>query len=70
MIKIEVNKGTTKIKAKIKPSNTAVELVSVIMALADVAGKEHIEDFKNMLRVLIEDEDSPLNNIEKFKERK
>ena len=68
MIKIEVNKGTAEVTADIKKGYAAVEIVTVIMALADMVGREKTKEFKKMLRALIEDEDSPLNDPERYRE--
>lgn len=68
MIKIEVNEGTAKVKAHIKKGDAAVEIVTVIMALADMVGREKKKEFKEVLRTLIEDENSPLNDPERYKE--
>lgn len=67
MIKIEVNKGTTEVTADIKKGYAAVEIVTVIMALADMVGREKTKEFKKVLRTLIEDEDSPLNDPERYR---
>lgn len=68
MIKIEVNKGTTKVTADIKKGDAAVEVVTVIMALADMVGRDNTKEFKKLLRMIIEDEDSPLNDPERYRE--
>lgn len=68
MIKIEVNKATAKFKAHIKKGDVAEEIVTVIMALADMVGREKTKEFKNVLRSIIEDEDSPLNDPERYRE--
>ena len=68
MIKIKVNKGTVKATARIKKGDVAVEAVAVIMALADAVGKDNTKEFKKLLRALIEDEDSPLNDPERCRE--
>lgn len=68
MIKIEVNKATAKVTAHIKKGDVAVESVTVIMALADAVGKDNTKEFKKLLRALIEDEDSPLNDPERYRE--
>lgn len=68
MIKIEVNKGIAKVTADIKKGDAAVEAVTVIMALADAVGKDNTKEFKKMLRALIEDENSPLNAPERYRE--
>ena len=68
MIKIEVNKGIAKITAHIKKGDVAVEVVTVIMALADAVGKDNTKEFKKLLRTLIEDENSPLNDPERYRE--
>lgn len=68
MIKIEVNKGIPKVKADIKKGDVAMEVVTVIMALADAVGKDNTKEFKKLLRALIEDEDSPLNDPERYRE--
>lgn len=68
MIKIEVNKATAKVKADIKKGDFAVEAGTVIMALADIVGRDNTKEFKKLLRALIEDEDSPLNDPERYRE--
>ena len=68
MIKIEVNKGTAEVKAHIKKGDAAMEIVTAIMALADAVGKDNTKEFKKLLRTLIEDENSPLNNPERYRE--
>lgn len=68
MIKIEVNKATAKATADIKKGDVAVEVVTVIMALADMVGRDNTKEFKKLLRALIEDEDSPLNDPERYRE--
>ena len=68
MIKIEVNKATAKFEAHIKKGDAAREILTVIMALADMVGREKTKEFKKMLRTLIEDEDSPLNDPERYRE--
>lgn len=68
MIKIEVNKGIAKVTAGIKKGDVAVEVVTVIMALADMFGRDNTKEFKKLLRILIEDEDSPLNDPERYRE--
>lgn len=68
MIKIEVNKGIAKVTADIKKGDATVEVVAVIMALADAVGKDNTKEFKKMLRILIEDENSPLNAPERYME--
>lgn len=68
MIKIEVNKGIAKVTADIKKGDAAVEVVTVIMALADAVGKDNTKEFKKLLRTLIEDENSPLNAPERYME--
>lgn len=68
MIKIEVNKETTKVEAHIKKGDVAEEIVTVIMALADAVGKDNTKEFKKLLRTLIEDENSPLNAPERYRE--
>lgn len=45
-----------------------MEAVAVIMALADAVGKDNTKEFKKLLRALIEDEDSPLNDPERYRE--
>ena len=67
MIKIEVNKATAKVTAHIKKGDAAMEIVTAIMALADMVGREKTKEFKKMLRTLIEDENSPLNNPERYR---
>lgn len=67
MIKIEVNKSTAEVTADIKKGDAAVEAVTVIVALADAIGRDNAKEFKEMLRILIEDEDSPLNNPERYR---
>lgn len=42
--------------------------MTVIMALADMVGREKTKEFKNVLRSIIEDEDSPLNGPERYRE--
>ncbi len=68
MIKIEVNKATAKVTSHIKESDVAVEVVTVIMALANMVGRDNTKEFKKMLRILIEDENSPLNDPERYME--
>ena len=68
MIEIKVNKGTAKTTADIKKGDVAVEVVTVIMALADMVGRDNTKEFKKLLRALIEDEDSPLNDPERYRE--
>ena len=68
MIKIKVNKGTVKATARIKKGDVAVEVGTVIMALADMVGRDNTKEFKKLLRSLIEDEDSPLNDPERYRE--
>lgn len=68
MIKIEVNKATAKITTDIKKGDAAVEAVTVIMALADAVGKDNTKEFKKILRALIEDEISPLNDPKRYME--
>lgn len=68
MIKIEVNKATPKVTSHIKKGDAAVEAVTVIMALADAVGKDNTKEFKKLLRTLIEDENSPLNDPERYRE--
>ena len=68
MIEIKVNKGTAKTTADIKKGDVAVEAVTVIMALADMVGRDNTKEFKKLLRALIEDEDSPLNDPERYME--
>ena len=68
MIKIEVNKATAKVTADIKKGDVAEEVVTVIRALADAVGKDNTKEFKKLLRALIEDEDSPLNDPERYRE--
>lgn len=68
MIKMEVNKETAKVKAHIKKGDAAMEIVTAIMALADMVGREKTKEFKNVLRSIIEDEDSPLNDPERYRE--
>lgn len=68
MIKIEVNKGTAKVTAAIKKGDAKVEVATVIMALADIVGRDNTKEFKKLLRALIEDEDSPLNDPERYRE--
>ena len=70
MIKIEENKGKTKIRVNIKKGDAGMEIISVIVALADIFGRAHLEEFKILLGILISDEDSPLNKPEKYRERK
>lgn len=45
-----------------------MEVLTVIMALADAVGKDNTKEFKKLLRALIEDEDSPLNDPERYRE--
>lgn len=47
-----------------------MEIISIIVALADILGKDNLEEFKRLLGILISDEDSPLNKPEKYRERK
>ena len=68
MIKIEVNKETAKVKAHIKKGDAALEIVTAIMALADAVGKDNAKEFKKLLRTLIADENSPLNDPERYRE--
>lgn len=68
MIKIKVNKATAEVTADIKKRDAAVEVVTVIMALADAVGKDNTKEFKKLLRTLIEDENSPLNDPERYME--
>ena len=68
MIKLKVNKGTVKATARIKKGDATVEAVTVIMALADMVGRDNTKEFKKLLRLLIEDEDSPLNDPERYRE--
>ena len=68
MIKIKVNKGTVKATARIKKGDVAEEVWTVIMALADMVGRDNTKEFKKLLRALIEDEDSPLNDPERYRE--
>lgn len=68
MIKIKVNKATAEVTADIKKGDAAVEVVTVIMALADAVGKDNTKEFKKLLRTLIEDENSPLNDPERYME--
>lgn len=68
MIKIEVNKGIAKVTADIKKEDAAVEVISVILALADVIGRDNAKEFKKLLRELIDREDSPLNDPERYRE--
>lgn len=68
MIKIEVNKRIAKVTAHIKKGDAAVEVVTVIMALADAVGRDNTKEFKKILRILIEDENSPLNDPERYRE--
>lgn len=68
MIKIEVNKGTAEVTADIKKGDAAMEIVTAIMALADAVGRDNTKEFKKMLRTLIEDEISPLNDPERYRE--
>lgn len=68
MIKIEVNKGIAKVTADIKKGDVAEEVLTVIMALADMVGRDNTKEFKKLLRILIEDEDSPLNDPERYRE--
>ena len=68
MIEIKVNKGTAKATSDIKKGDVAVEVVTVIMALADMVGRDNTKEFKKLLRALIEDEDSPLNDPERYME--
>lgn len=68
MIKIEVNKATAKVTSHIKESDAEVEVVTVIMALANMVGRDNTKEFKKMLRILIEDENSPLNDPERYME--
>lgn len=68
MIKIEVNKATAKVTADIKKGDATVEVVTVIMALANMVGRDNTKEFKKLLRTLIEDENSPLNDPERYRE--
>ena len=68
MIKIEVNKATAKVTADIKKGDATVEVVAVIVALADMVGRDNTKEFKKLLRTLIEDENSPLNDPERYRE--
>ena len=68
MIKLKVNKGTVKATAHIKKGDATVEVGTVIMALADMVGRDNTKEFKKLLRALIEDEDSPLNDPERYRE--
>lgn len=68
MIKIKVNKGTAKATARIKKGDVAEEVGTVIMVLADMVGRDNTKEFKKLLRALIEDEDSPLNDPERYRE--
>lgn len=68
MIKIEVNKATAEVTADIKKGDAEVEVATVIMALADMVGRDNTKEFKKLLRALIEDEDSPLNDPERYRE--
>ena len=70
MLKIEVNKYEPKIEIHARKGDALLEMLSAISAFANVIERENREIFKTMLRMLIEDEDSPLNNIEKYRERK
>lgn len=70
MLKIEVNKDEPKIEIHARTGDALWEMLSAISAFANVIERENREIFKTMLRMLIEDEDSPLNNIEKYRERK
>ena len=45
-----------------------MEVVTAIMTLADMVGREKTKEFKKVLRALIEDEDSPLNDPERYRE--
>lgn len=45
-----------------------MEIVTVIMALADIVGRDKTKDLKEILRRLIEDENSPLNDPERYRE--
>lgn len=67
MIKIKVNKATAKVTARIKKGDATAEVGTVIMALADMVGRDNTKEFKKLLRALIEDEDSPLNNPERYR---
>lgn len=68
MIEIKVNKGTAKVTADIKKGDAAVEVVTVIMTLANAVGRDNTKEFKKLLRTLIEDENSPLNDPERYME--
>lgn len=68
MIKMEVNKATVKATTDIKKGDAAVEVVTAIMALANAVGRDNTKEFKKMLRTLIEDENSPLNDPERCRE--
>lgn len=68
MIKIEVNKATAKVTAHIKKGDAAMEIVNAIMALANAVGRDNTKEFKKLLRTLIEDENSPLNDPERYME--
>lgn len=45
-----------------------MEVVAVIVALADMVGRDNTKEFKKLLRTLIEDENSPLNDPERYRE--
>lgn len=68
MIKIKVNKATAEVTADIKKGDAAMEIVTAIMALADAVGRDNTKEFKKLLRALIEDENSPLNDPERYRE--
>lgn len=68
MIKIEVNKATAEVTADIKKGDAAVEVETAIMALANAVGRDNTKEFKKLLRALIEDENSPLNDPERYRE--
>ena len=68
MIKIEVNKAPAKVTADIKKGDATVEVVAVIVDLADMVGRDNTKEFKKLLRTLIEDENSPLNDPERYRE--
>lgn len=45
-----------------------MEVVTAIMALTDAVGRDNAKEFKKLLRTLIEDENSPLNDPERYRE--
>lgn len=68
MIEIKVNKATAEVTTDIKKGDAEVEVVTVILALANAVGRDNTKEFKKMLRTLIEDEISPLNDPERYRE--